>query len=73
MDSPWSVDSVDDELMDNLVKAIVGFTIDVEQIEGKWKLNQNHDQDRRDRVINALRDAGGSDQLEIAQLMEDAK
>jgi transcriptional regulator len=65
----WSLDNADDEFIDKLLDAIVGFRIDIERIEGKWKLNQNHDAKRRTRVIRALRDSGGEDREWIANLM----
>jgi len=67
--TPWSVDDADPEFIDKLLGAIVGFTIDIERIEGKWKLSQNHDRDRRTQVIRALRNAGGHDERQIADLM----
>lgn len=69
MDPPWSLDNAVDDFIDNLLDAIVGFTIDIERIEGKWKLNQNHDPMRRTKVIRALRETGGEDRKRIAELM----
>src|ERR1700679_3315141 len=37
-----------------LVTQIVGFRIEVQKIEGKWKLNQNHPVERRQRVVRVL-------------------
>ena len=68
MDPPWSLDNADNDFIDNLLDAIVGFTIDIERIEGKWKLNQNHDPERRTKVVRALREAGGEDRERIAYL-----
>jgi transcriptional regulator len=66
---PWSLDAQDAAFIDKLLGAVVGFEIDIEQIEGKWKLNQNHPAERREKVIRALRATGGHDALEIAELM----
>jgi transcriptional regulator len=52
-----------------LAKQIVAFRIPIERIEGKWKLNQNHPQDRREKVIAALESAGGAEEQAIARLM----
>lgn len=71
MDPPWSLENADDDFIDSLLDAIVGFTIDIERIEGKWKLNQNHDPMRQIKVIRALREAGGEDRKRIAELMSD--
>jgi transcriptional regulator len=56
-----------------MLRGIVGFRIEVSHIEGKWKLNQNHPQERRERVIRALREQGGEDALAIADLMEQVR
>lgn len=66
---PWSLDSVDDDFTTALLEAIVAFEIPIDRIEGKWKLNQNHDEQRRRKVIRSLRDIGGDDEVAIAELM----
>ncbi len=71
MPRPWSVDAPEASFIDKLLAAIVGFEIDVDRIEGKWKLNQNHDVDRRRRVVEALRVQGSVDGVQIADLMAD--
>ena len=65
---PWTFDP-GTEFHQQLLDAIVGFEIEITRLEGKWKLNQNHPPERRQRVIDALNAAGGDDQLEIARLM----
>jgi transcriptional regulator len=67
---PWSIAAPGSELIDKLLGGIVGFTIDIEQIQGKWKLNQNQTPQRRERVIRALEAHGGHDRQEIASLMK---
>lgn len=66
---PWSLDHTDSEFIKGLLSGIVGFEIDIERIEGKWKLNQNHDTARRTRVIQALQQRGGENREQIADLM----
>jgi transcriptional regulator len=68
--TPWGFDKCD-PFIRKLATGIVGFRIDIERIEGKWKLNQNHPQERRERVIAALRERMAGDDLEIARLMSD--
>ena len=67
----WSLENADDDFIDELLDAIVGFRIDIERIEGKWKLNQNHDAKRRAKVMRALKEAGGEDCERIADLMSE--
>ncbi len=66
---PWPFDA-GSEFACRMAQAVVGFRIDVRRIEGKWKLNQNHPQERRERVVQALRATGGHDAQAIAALME---
>ena len=66
---PWRLDSAEADFISGLVGGIIGFEIDIERIEGKWKLNQNQSEERRQRVIKALQDGGGEDQLRIAEWM----
>ena len=67
--NPWSLDSADPAFIEKLLTAIDGFEIEIDRLEGKWKLNQNHPPARRERVIRALNEAGGEDRTQIADLM----
>lgn len=67
--TPWELSSTRRELVEQLLGAIVGFTIEIDRLEGKWKLGQNHDEARRERVISALRE-GTPGEREVAELME---
>ena len=69
-DRPWSLESPDPAFIEKLLATIVGFEIVVDRLEGKWKLNQNHPVERRERIIQGLRDTGAADELRIAELME---
>ncbi len=53
-DLPWSLDANDPELVDELLKGIVGFRIPIDRLQAKWKLQQNHSEERRRKVITAL-------------------
>jgi transcriptional regulator len=65
---PWKFDPLT-EFHQKLLDGIVGFRIEITRLEGKWKLNQNHPLERRQRVIKALTEAGGENEQEIARLM----
>jgi len=43
----------------------------VGRIEGKWKLNQNHPEERRRKVVRALEQIAGDDAREVAALMRE--
>ena len=68
MPVPWTFDAASSYVRSQL-KAIVGFHIEIERLEGKWKLNQNHPEHRRRRVAEALGARPDADSLAIAELM----
>jgi transcriptional regulator len=69
MPQPWSFDGSSSFVKQRLGQ-IVGFRIEIERIEGKWKLNQNHPVQRRQKVVRALRERGNDDAQAIAAMME---
>jgi transcriptional regulator len=69
---PWSLDSAGDYFQ-KLVRAVVGFRIEIGRLEGKWKLNQNHPPERREKVIRALEKSADPDVKEMARLMAEMR
>ena len=69
-DQSWSLDGPKD-FMERMVRMIVGFRIQIERMEGKWKLNQNHPRERREKVIQALRGRTDENSKLIAELMDE--
>ncbi len=57
--------------MKRMLGQIVGFRIEFDKIEGKWKLNQNHPVERRKKVVAALRQQGDENSQSIAALMQE--
>jgi transcriptional regulator len=53
-----------------MVKRIVAFEIEIDKMQGKWKLNQNHPEERRRRVVDVLKTMPGDNSRGIANLME---
>lgn len=53
---PWSVSHAPAEFTDRLLDAIVGIEVEVNRLEGKWKLSQNKSQEDRRGVIRGLRE-----------------
>ena len=68
MATPWSYDVADPDL-DGMLKAIVGFRIEITRLEGKAKLSQNHPEERRRKVIRALEAQDEENSQDIAKLM----
>ena len=61
MPQPWSFDAAT-VFAQRMLAQIVGFRIDIERIEGKWKLNQNQPIERREKVVRALQKRGGENE-----------
>ena len=57
---PWKATELPADFVGNLLKAIVGFEIEVERLEGKFKLSQNRPAEIP-RVIGALEAEGEAD------------
>jgi transcriptional regulator len=68
---PWRLADQPADFIERLAQQIVAFQILIERLEGKWKLNQNHPQERRAKVVAALEARGGVEELEIARLMRE--
>lgn len=68
-DKPWKFEE-NEETVESMLNGIVGIRLTVDKLEGKWKLNQHHSKERRDKVITQLKLQNAYDSQEIAQLME---
>ena len=66
---PWTFDESDPHV-ETMLKAIVGFRIEITRLDGKWKLSRNQPEGRRRRVIRALSGRPDQDSKAIADLME---
>jgi len=65
-------DNLPQEYLDKLRKAIVGFEIEVSELDNVHKLSQNRDEKSYDNIINEL-DKGNEDSREISQVMQERK
>jgi transcriptional regulator len=57
---PWAVEDAPRDYIDGMLRAIVGFALPIERLEGKWKLGQNRsaaDQSGVREGLNASLDA----------------
>ncbi len=65
---PWTNDKLDAAHFTRLRRAIRGYQMPIDSLQGKWKMNQNRGPEDRHGVIgalNALRDDPGARQLAI--------
>lgn len=69
MPKPWSMSEANPAYIDTMLKGIVGFEIPIDRLEGKWKLNQNHPLERREKVIRGLEATGRPEDAAVAQFM----
>jgi len=63
-------DHLPTEYIDHMVKAIVGFTIEVESIDNVFKLSQNRDEASQKNIIEQLKKRGDHNSAAIAAEME---
>jgi transcriptional regulator len=69
MPRPWSFDP-SSTFIRRMLAQIVGLRIEIERIEGKWKLNQNQPVERRRKVLGALQEREDENAHAVAALMQ---
>lgn len=69
-DNPALIEQMPEEYVQRNIKAIVGFRIDVVEIENVFKLSQNYKPEDRARIIEQLKKRGDENSLAIAGEME---
>jgi transcriptional regulator len=70
--SPSLVEKLSDEYVQNNMKAIIAFEVEVKEISHVFKLSQNRDEKSYDAIIDKLKEQGG-DAKEISGIMEARK
>jgi transcriptional regulator len=65
---PWAVADAPDDYIQQMLRAIVGISIPVSRLVGKWKISQNHSAPNRISVSKALVQ-GTPDQSAMGRLM----
>jgi transcriptional regulator len=70
--SPSLVEKLSDEYVQNNMKAIIAFEVEVKEINHVFKLSQNRDEKSYDAIIDKLKEQGG-DAKEISGIMEARK
>ena len=64
---PWTMDLPAD-YRQKMMRAIVGFEVPLDRVEGKFKLSQNRSAEDRSGVVRAL-SAGGAEEQALAEFM----
>jgi len=65
-----SFDKLPDSYINSMVKAIVGFEIEVTSFDNVFKLSQNRDEEERRNIIKKLKERGDRQSLSVAEEME---
>ena len=68
MPKPWTIDRAT-PFFERLARMVVGIRIDLDRLEGKWKLGQNHSASVRQNVAEILASQSTDDAREIARLI----
>ena len=55
--APWAVDDAPEDFIAMQMRAIVGIEIDIDRLEGKWKVSQNRNEADRRGVAEGLADS----------------
>jgi transcriptional regulator len=66
----WSMDSLPDALVQQMMRAIVGFEIEITRIEGKAKMSQNREVADQRQVIAVLAQSGAQEDRATAAWMQ---
>jgi transcriptional regulator len=69
MPRPWTFDP-STTFVERMLTQIVGLHLEIDKIEGKWKLNQNHPIERRRNVVRALRERTDENAQAIAAMIQ---
>jgi transcriptional regulator len=67
--NPWKLQLPDDYLQ-SMMQGIVGFTMPITRLEGKYKLSQNRSPEDQRRVAAALQGQGDALSTDVAALMD---
>ncbi|CAD5107144.1 FMN-binding negative transcriptional regulator [Zestomonas carbonaria] len=66
---PWAVSDAPADYIAGMLRAIVGFAIPIERLEGKWKLSQNKDERDRAGVRQGLAESPRDSERRLARQM----
>ncbi len=67
---PWTLDGPND-FLHKMMRAIVGFSIPIVRLEGKYKLSQNRSSVDQEQVVQRLAAQGDPLEADVAELMQE--
>jgi transcriptional regulator len=68
MPKPWTIPLSEREI-EGMLKAIVGFSIEITRVEAKFKLGQNRSKGDQEKMLQALQDAPDPDSRGLAEFI----
>jgi transcriptional regulator len=69
--APWAVSDAPDDFIRRQLGGIVGFTLTIARLEGKWKMSQNRPAADRAGVVEGLQREGGPAEAAVARIVAD--
>jgi transcriptional regulator len=73
LNNPVRVDTMSKDFLEKEIKGIVGFDIEITEIQAASKLSQNRDEKNYKRIIDGLTRKGDMNSLEMARIMKNRK
>jgi transcriptional regulator len=70
---PWSIDDAPPDFKATQLRAIVGIEIEIDRIEGKWKMSQNRVPKDRESLVAALYEMTDENAKAVASLVAAAR
>ena len=67
---PWAMSDAPQDYIDSMLRAIVGFVMPIQRLEGQWKLSQNRNSADRAGVQQSLSASPASQDQQLAQQMQ---
>ncbi len=68
---PWSIEDAPADYVDGMRRAVVGVSLRVRRLEGKWKMSQNRPAADREAVVEALWAQGDEASVAVAELVKE--
>lgn len=68
---PWQFESLPAEYVEKMARAVIGFEIQIEAIEGKFKLSQNRSREDIESAVQRLEMSGDPGAQELARQMRE--
>lgn len=68
----WQVSDAPEDYLERQLNGIVGIEINIEKLEGKWKMSQNRPEKDRDGVVAGLQEEGSETAISMAELISNS-